>query len=126
MTRGTSSSKKNDTPATPQDLQVEPGTVLLYDYAVAPKKKVQDQDVKMVQWNIERGYKLEGIIQELQAVDADILMLQEVDLLCARSQGKDVMRELCEALGMWGCFAVEFIELDDATKMNSLHLEIHD
>ena len=32
--------------------------------------------VKLLQWNIERGYKLEGLIEELRRVDADVICIQ--------------------------------------------------
>jgi exonuclease III len=37
--------------------------------------------VRILQWNIERGYQLPAIIQELQRLDADVLGLQEVRML---------------------------------------------
>ena len=42
-----------------------------------------------LQWNIERGYKLQQIVTELKAVDADIIALQEVDIGCERSLSVD-------------------------------------
>lgn len=41
------------------------------------------------QWNIERGYKLDAIIEELRASNADVIALQEVDIGCERSGGQD-------------------------------------
>ena len=45
------------------------------------------------QFNIERGYKMDGIIAELLKEDAqeplDIIALQEVDIGCERSAGED-------------------------------------
>lgn len=45
--------------------------------------------LKLLQWNIERGYQLPGIVQELKRIDADVLSLQEVDVGCDRSEGAD-------------------------------------
>ena len=42
-----------------------------------------------VQWNIERGYKLEEIVKELKKIDADVIALQEVDIGCVRSSSID-------------------------------------
>jgi hypothetical protein len=42
-----------------------------------------------LQWNIERGYQLAGIIEELRSIDAGIISLQEVDVGCERSGGGD-------------------------------------
>jgi hypothetical protein len=64
----------------------KPGEILCYDYRskgsnpeLSPSKKL-----KMLQWNIERGYELPSIIEILRHVDADILALQELDIGCAR------------------------------------------
>ena len=43
----------------------------------------------MLQWNIERGYQLPGIIEELKRIDADVIALQEIDVGCARSGSLD-------------------------------------
>lgn len=42
-----------------------------------------------MQWNIERGYKLQKIVQELKQIDADVIALQEVDIGCERSDSVD-------------------------------------
>ena len=42
-----------------------------------------------MQWNIERGYKLDNIVQELKHIDADVIALQEVDIGCERSDSID-------------------------------------
>jgi endonuclease/exonuclease/phosphatase family metal-dependent hydrolase len=42
-----------------------------------------------IQWNIERGYQLAGIIEELRSINADVPSLQEVDVGCERSGGVD-------------------------------------
>lgn len=84
---------------------------------------------RILQWNIERGYKLAGIIDELRQIDADIICLQasdvsslppirarcarcfyfvfldgwpakqEVDIGCDRSRGDDCGREIASSLG---------------------------
>ena len=45
--------------------------------------------LERTQWNIERGYKLERIVDQLRAIDADIIALQEVDIGCERSSSID-------------------------------------
>ena len=45
--------------------------------------------LRIVQWNIERGYELPGIIEQLRTLDADVLLLQEIDVGCDRSGGLD-------------------------------------
>ena len=46
--------------------------------------------LRVLQWNIERGYQLEAIKAALAAADADVLLLQEIDVGCDRSGGHDV------------------------------------
>ncbi|KAL4422229.1 hypothetical protein ABPG77_009704 [Micractinium sp. CCAP 211/92] len=67
--------------------------------------------IKLLQWNIERGYQLAGIIEELRRIDADILSLQEVDVGCDRSGGVDTGIEIAKALGLNYVFLCEFEEL---------------
>ena len=67
--------------------------------------------VKIIQWNIERGYKLKEIIALLEKEDADIIALQEIDIGCARSGWKDTGLEIAQALGMNYVFVCEFNEL---------------
>ena len=50
------------------------------------------------QWNIERGYKLDAVVAELQKIDADIIALQEVDVGCERSDSKDTGAPLAGCL----------------------------
>lgn len=55
----------------------------------------------MLQWNIERGYKLSSIVEELKQIDADVIALQEVDIGCERSGSIDTgMLSCCEGAHM--------------------------
>ena len=67
--------------------------------------------LKCVQWNIERGYKLDDIKQLLRQEEADIVCLQELDIGCERSQRRNCAVEIAEALKMKCVFLVEFEEL---------------
>lgn len=69
--------------------------------------------IKIVSWNLERGYRLEEIIAELREIDADILCLQELDIACMRSGTLDTVQALSKALGYTGVFVAEFEELYD-------------
>lgn len=74
----------------------KPGDLVLQDYrdqekaAKAWVATARGRPVRIVQWNIERGYKFDEIVQTLKIVDADILLLQEIDVGCDRSGGRDV------------------------------------
>jgi hypothetical protein len=66
------------TPPTPH--LPDPGQVLHLDFRPAPSTTPAPArpGLRLVQWNIERGYQLPSIIQQLQELDADIISLQEV------------------------------------------------
>jgi hypothetical protein len=62
-------------------------------------------------FNIERGYEWRSIAQQLKQADADIVLLQEVDMFCERTGWVNVADEIAKELKMhvvWGC---EFVEL---------------
>ena len=70
----------------------------------------------VVSWNIERGVRFAGVLDTLRTLDADVLLLQEVDRYCDRSDGRDVAADLAAALGMNWIFAGEFQEIGEGTK----------
>jgi endonuclease/exonuclease/phosphatase family metal-dependent hydrolase len=72
-----------------------------------------DDDLKVITWNIERGAAYDEILTVLKAVDADILLLQEVDRDCRRTNHRDIARDLAEALEMNWVSAGEFQELGE-------------
>jgi endonuclease/exonuclease/phosphatase family metal-dependent hydrolase len=67
---------------------------------------------RVVQWNIERGLKLDAIIADLKALNADFIALQELDVNCRRSNYINVPKELAKALQAELYFVCEFEELD--------------
>ena len=91
-----------------------PGRVLTRDYrsdATKRSAKSNTSPVKVLTWNIERGYKLEGIIEELKRLDADIIALQEVDIGCERSGYVDCGVAMAKELGLNYVFVTEFEEI---------------
>ncbi len=72
-------------------------------------------DIKVVTWNIQRGVELDRILKVLHALDADVLLLQEVDMFCRRSAGRDIAKELADALGMNWLWAGEFQEIGESS-----------
>ncbi|EFN58182.1 hypothetical protein CHLNCDRAFT_142016 [Chlorella variabilis] len=89
-----------------------PGKLFRRDCRPAgPARPEAKSTIKLLQWNIERGYQLAGIIEELRAIDADILSLQEVDVGCERSGSVDTGVAIAEALQLNYVFLSEFEEL---------------
>ncbi|CAL5222550.1 g4930 [Coccomyxa viridis] len=92
----------------------KPGEIRSKDFrtaASAPRGNGKAETIRLVQWNIERGYELPKVIEELKALNADIIGLQEVDIGCERSNNVDTGEAIAEALGMNHTFLCEFEEL---------------
>ena len=70
-----------------------------------------DRPLRIVTWNIERGIKFEAIAARLEDLDADVVLLQEVDRFCARSGQRDVARDLAVVLRMNWITGGEFQEI---------------
>ena len=70
--------------------------------------------IKVVTWNIERGVQFQKIASTLQALQPDVVLLQEVDRYCRRSGNHDIARELAAVLRMNWVTAGEFQEIGEA------------
>ena len=70
--------------------------------------------LKVITWNIERGQAYSSVLAVLRDLDADILLLQEVDRFCRRSGFRDVARDLADALEMNWVSGGEFQEIGEA------------
>ncbi len=68
-------------------------------------------DLRVVDWNINRGKKLDQVVAALRAQDPDVVLLQEVDLEVRRTGGLDIASEIAKRLGMNYVFAPEFEEV---------------
>jgi endonuclease/exonuclease/phosphatase family metal-dependent hydrolase len=84
--------------------------------AAVASPAVLPERLAVVSWNIERGVRFAGVLDTLKKLDADVLLLQEVDRYCDRSGGRDVAANLAAALGMNWIFAGEFQEIGEGTK----------
>ena len=69
--------------------------------------------LSVVTWNIERGKEYDAILRVLKALDADVVLLQEVDRGCRRTGYRDVARDLAHALGMNWVSGGEFQEIGE-------------
>ena len=65
----------------------------------------------MVNWNINRGLRIEEIISFLEAQRADVLVLQEADLYARRTGFRNIAEEIAKRLRMTYTFGYEFEEL---------------
>ncbi len=70
----------------------------------------------IVDWNINRGQQLPGIIDFLSGTNADILILQEVDINARRTHRLNIAEEIARKLQMDYVFGREFEELAQGSK----------
>ena len=67
--------------------------------------------IRVVDWNINRGLQLSGVIEFLSSTKADLILLQEVDLNAQRTRHLNIAREISQKLEMNYVFGREFQEL---------------
>jgi len=70
---------------------------------------------RIVSWNVERGFQFPKIVDFLSTIQADLLLLQEVDLNARRTRYRDIASELAQALNFNYVFGMEFQELSEGT-----------
>jgi len=104
---------------------MRPGDIITFDFRKGHGKNVPNgrqhalpgastsskPTIKAIQWNIERGYKLDEVIDLLKDHDADIICLQELDIGCERSGQRNCALEIAMALEMKCALLVEFEEI---------------
>lgn len=74
------------------------------------------QAIRVINWNIDRGLRLPEITEFLASQQADILVLQEVDLNARRTHRLNVAEELARKLQMNYVFGREFQELTQGSR----------
>jgi endonuclease/exonuclease/phosphatase family metal-dependent hydrolase len=74
------------------------------------------KSLRIVDWNIERGQQLQDVTDFLVGVNADILILQEVDLNARRTHRLNIAETIARKLEMNYVFGREFQELVQGSK----------
>jgi endonuclease/exonuclease/phosphatase family metal-dependent hydrolase len=84
----------------------------------APQRLVlwPPSSIRIVDWNIDRGLRLPEIVDFLAATNADILILQEVDINARRTKRLNIAQEIARRLQMNYVFGREFEELTQGSK----------
>jgi len=72
--------------------------------------------IRVVDWNIDRGLRLQAIIDFLKDMNADVLILQEVDINARRTHRLNIAEEIARKLQMNYAFGREFEELTQGSK----------
>src|SRR5579864_1489314 len=79
------------------------------------------QNARLLNWNIDRGKHLDGILAAIRETKPDLCVFQEVDLGARRTLGMDIAQELGKTTGMNYVFAPEFEELSQSTEEGSAY-----
>ena len=74
------------------------------------------ETIRVVNWNIDRGLRLQEVADFLASLQADVLTLQEVDLNARRTHYCNVAGELARRLEMNYVFGREFEELTQGSR----------
>jgi endonuclease/exonuclease/phosphatase family metal-dependent hydrolase len=83
----------------------------------APRWNLWPPDaVRVITWNIDRGSRLNRIIDFLASQSGDILLLQEVDLNARRTNRRNIAEEIAQKLEMNYVFGYEFQELGQGSR----------
>jgi len=80
------------------------------------------REIRVVDWNIERGLKLAAVIEFLEVQNADLLILQEADLNARRTGCLNVAEEIARRLRMDYVFGREFQELAEGSKSSPAYI----
>jgi endonuclease/exonuclease/phosphatase (EEP) superfamily protein YafD len=62
-----------------------------------------DHALRMVTWNIERGVRFEAVRSVLEELDADVVLLQEVDRLTSPITIRSLRRPFCNDVSDGAC-----------------------
>src|SRR5262249_5689170 len=74
--------------------------------------------IRVVDWNIDRGLQLSAIVEFLGDLNADVLLLQEVDINARRTHRVNIARAIAQKLRLNYVFGREFVELTQGSKAN--------
>jgi endonuclease/exonuclease/phosphatase family metal-dependent hydrolase len=74
--------------------------------------------IRVVSWNIARGFRLDGITEFLLNNKADLIILQETDRNSRRTSYRNIAREISQKLGMNYAFGIEFHELSQGSQQS--------
>jgi endonuclease/exonuclease/phosphatase family metal-dependent hydrolase len=74
------------------------------------------RSVRVLDWNIDRGLNLSGITDVLGDSNADVFLLQEVDINAYRTCQLNVAHEIARKLNLNYVFGREFVELSQGSQ----------
>lgn len=98
--------------------------VVVEEFSEQGNRNADDEDrIKALAWNIERGNVFEGIVEALKNHDGlknkDVLLLTELDYGMARSKNRFVAQEIAKELGLNYAFAPVYVALQKGSGVES-------
>lgn len=86
------------------------------NFATSPWVLCPPDSIRVVSWNINRGLRLQRVIEFLAGAKADIVLLQESDLNARRTHHLNIAKEISQKLRMNYVFGREFQELTQGSR----------
>jgi endonuclease/exonuclease/phosphatase family metal-dependent hydrolase len=77
---------------------------------------IPPDSIRVVNWNIDRGLRLQSVVAFLAGAKADVILLQESDLNARRTHHLNVAKEIALKLQMNYVFGREFQELTQGSR----------
>jgi endonuclease/exonuclease/phosphatase family metal-dependent hydrolase len=77
---------------------------------------IPPDSIRVVNWNIDRGLRLQRVIEFLAGAKAHVVLLQESDLNARRTHHLNIAREIAQKLQMNYVFGREFQELTQGSR----------
>jgi endonuclease/exonuclease/phosphatase family metal-dependent hydrolase len=77
---------------------------------------IPPDSIRVVNWNINRGLRLQSVIEFLAGAKADVILLQECDLNARRTHHLNIAKEIAQKLQMNYVFGREFQELTQGSR----------
>jgi endonuclease/exonuclease/phosphatase family metal-dependent hydrolase len=85
-------------------------------FSPPPLVLIPPDSIRVVNWNIDRGLRLQRVIEFLAGAKADVVLLQESDLNARRTHHLNIAREIAQKLQMNYVFGREFQELTQGSR----------
>jgi endonuclease/exonuclease/phosphatase family metal-dependent hydrolase len=99
-------------------LNLPTNEIIAENFAPARWPSWPRSSIRIVDWNIDRGLQLRAIIDFLGDTNADVFILQEVDVHARRTHHLNVAQEIARKLRLNYVFGREFVELTQGSKSN--------
>src|SRR6201993_4285399 len=77
---------------------------------------IPPDSIRVVNWNINRGLRLQRVIEFLASAKADVFLLQESDLNARRTHHLNIAKEIAQKFQMNYVFGREFQELTQGSR----------